>query len=78
MVPYKGNKPLEQIANRLNERNIIEIEELNYDNNSGNKPVIKTYMYKNTLVKVIRLESFILPTDSQNKWLLLEAIVFSR
>lgn len=66
----KGNKPLEQIANRLMERNTIEIQELSNNSNKDDRPVIKTYMYKKTSITVIHLESFILSTNNQNKWFL--------
>ncbi|XP_045767783.1 uncharacterized protein LOC123869091 [Maniola jurtina] len=64
----KGNKPLQQIGNRLMERNTIEIEQ--FSNNDNNIPVIKTYKYKKTSITMIRLDSFILSTDNQNKWFL--------
>lgn len=66
----KGNSPLQQIANRLMERNIMEIEELSNNSNYVSRPNIKTYMYRKTSIKVIRLESFILSTDKHNKWVL--------
>lgn len=67
----KGNKPLEQISNRLIERNCIEIEGLSNITGNDKIPIIKTYTYKNTSIQVVHLESFIISTNNQNKWFLM-------
>ncbi|XP_041985034.1 uncharacterized protein LOC121737423 [Aricia agestis] len=66
----KGNQPLQQIANRLLERQYnIEVENLINDTNH-NYPTIKSYKYGSKLKTVIQLESFILSTDNGDKWFL--------
>lgn len=64
-----GNRPLQQIANRLIERYNIEVENLRNDN-THNYPSIKSYKYGSKLKTVIQLETFILSTDNGNKWFL--------
>lgn len=65
-----GNKPLQQIANRLIERQYnIEVVNLRNDT-SHNYPTIKSYKYGSKLKTVIQLESFILSTDNGDKWFL--------
>ncbi|RVE53676.1 hypothetical protein evm_001568 [Chilo suppressalis] len=64
-----GNKPLQQVAKRLNEQLTAEIEHFHEDL-LIKYPFIKTYQRKGVLKHVLHFESYILSTQKENKWFL--------
>lgn len=67
-----GNKPLQQVARRLNERLTIEIENIHQDN-LKQYPFVKKYSRKGGSKYVICFESFVLSAQKENKWFLSDA-----
>lgn len=66
----QGNKPLAQIAKRLNEQNIIELEMLgDIQKAKNNIPFVKTCRSKEGL-PVLYLEDFLISPQWQNRWFL--------
>lgn len=45
-----GNKPLQQVANRLIERYHVKVENVNKNTHIKKNRLIKTYKYKNTVI----------------------------
>lgn len=62
-----GNKPLNQVARRILERNVLEIET---PNDKPQFPFTKEKRCKNGKTMVLHLETFILSTEEYDKWFL--------
>lgn len=45
-----GNKPLQQVANRLIERYHVKVENVNKNTHINKNRLIKTYKYKNIVI----------------------------